>query len=160
ACLPIWASHMNRIGGLIPDVDWKRPDDVINREIDPESGMLATPYCPPSKSEIFVAEDASRVTDEPRVAVVAGRSRFAGERPLKSERTRASGRAVVEDIFENVVHDVADARRRHAFHFHFTALENLSFARRDGEDGDRLRFHAEVGEGGVSVGDFQRRDFE
>src|SRR5438132_5977682 len=55
ACLPIWASHMNRIGGLIPDVDWKRPDDVINREIDPESGMLATPYCPPSKSEIFVA---------------------------------------------------------------------------------------------------------
>ena len=45
---------MNRIAGLVPDVDWKRPEDVIEREIDPESGMLATPYCPRTKSEIFV----------------------------------------------------------------------------------------------------------
>jgi hypothetical protein len=39
----------------VPDVDWKRPDDVIVREIDPASGMLATVYCPQTKSEIFVA---------------------------------------------------------------------------------------------------------
>ncbi len=55
ACVPIWTAHMNRIGGLIPDVDWKRPDDIVDREIDPESGMLATPYCPVSRGEIFVA---------------------------------------------------------------------------------------------------------
>ncbi|HEX7418314.1 MAG TPA: PBP1A family penicillin-binding protein [Thermoanaerobaculia bacterium] len=55
ACLPIWTTHMNRIAGLVPDVDWKRPDDVITREIDPESGMLATPYCPQPRREIFVA---------------------------------------------------------------------------------------------------------
>src|SRR5438874_12987590 len=55
ACVPIWTSYMNRISGMVPDVDWKRPDDVITREIDPESGMLATPYCPQSKGEIFVA---------------------------------------------------------------------------------------------------------
>src|SRR5205814_9602004 len=54
ACVPIWTTHMNRIAGLVPDVDWKRPEDVIEREIDPESGMLATPYCPRTKSEIFV----------------------------------------------------------------------------------------------------------
>ncbi|HVR40668.1 MAG TPA: PBP1A family penicillin-binding protein [Thermoanaerobaculia bacterium] len=54
ACVPIWCSHMNRIGGLIPDVDWRRPEDVVEREIDPESGMLATPYCPDTRSEIFV----------------------------------------------------------------------------------------------------------
>lgn len=54
ACLPIWAAHMNRIDGLIADVDWRRPDDVVDREIDPESGMLATPYCPDTRSEIFV----------------------------------------------------------------------------------------------------------
>ena len=54
ACVPIWTVNMNRIGGLIPDVDWKRPDDVVDRQIDPESGMLATPYCPQTKDEIFV----------------------------------------------------------------------------------------------------------
>jgi penicillin-binding protein 1B len=55
ACIPIWTAHMNRIIGLVPEVDWKRPDDVIDRAIDPESGMLATPYCPQRRDEIFVA---------------------------------------------------------------------------------------------------------
>ena len=55
ACVPIWTTNMNRIGGLVPDVDWKRPEDVIGRQIDPESGMLATAYCPQTKEEIFVA---------------------------------------------------------------------------------------------------------
>jgi len=55
ACVPIWTTHMNRIVGMVPDVDWKRPDDVISREIDPESGFLATPYCPQTHGEIFVA---------------------------------------------------------------------------------------------------------
>ncbi|HSP17039.1 MAG TPA: PBP1A family penicillin-binding protein [Thermoanaerobaculia bacterium] len=55
ACVPIWTAHMNRIAGLVPDVDWKRPDDVVTREIDPESGMLATPYCPTARREIFVS---------------------------------------------------------------------------------------------------------
>ncbi|MGA8809842.1 MAG: PBP1A family penicillin-binding protein [Thermoanaerobaculia bacterium] len=55
ACVPIWTNNMNRVSGLIPDVDWKRPEDVIDRQIDPQSGMLATPYCPQTKDEIFVA---------------------------------------------------------------------------------------------------------
>jgi penicillin-binding protein 1B len=55
ACVPIWTANMNRVGGLIPDVDWKRPEDVVERQIDPQSGMLATPYCPQTKNEIFVA---------------------------------------------------------------------------------------------------------
>ncbi|HUP44211.1 MAG TPA: PBP1A family penicillin-binding protein [Thermoanaerobaculia bacterium] len=55
ACVPIWTAHMNRIAGLIPDVEWKRPDDVISRQIDPGSGQLSTPYCPATRSEIFVA---------------------------------------------------------------------------------------------------------
>jgi penicillin-binding protein 1B len=55
ACLPIWTRHMNRIDGLIADIDWKRPEDVTEREIDPESGMLATPYCPTTRSETYVA---------------------------------------------------------------------------------------------------------
>ena len=55
ACVPIWTSHMNRIVGLIPDVDWKRPEDIVERRIDPESGMLATPWCPGTRAEVFVA---------------------------------------------------------------------------------------------------------
>src|SRR5205807_9275447 len=55
ACIPIWTAHMNRIDGLVPDIDWKRPDDVVDRTIDPESGMLATPFCPQTRNEIYVA---------------------------------------------------------------------------------------------------------
>src|SRR4051795_3537229 len=55
ACVPIWTAHMNRIVGTIQDVDWKRPDDVVERQVDPESGMLATPYCPTTRSEVFAA---------------------------------------------------------------------------------------------------------
>ena len=55
ACLPIWTRHMNRIDGLVADVDWRRPEDVTEREIDPQSGMLATPYCPQTRGEVFVA---------------------------------------------------------------------------------------------------------
>jgi len=55
ACVPIWTAHMNRIGGLIPDVDWKKPDDVLAREIDPLSGLLATPFCPSTRREVFVS---------------------------------------------------------------------------------------------------------
>lgn len=54
ACVPIWTAHMNRISGLVPDVDWKAPEDVVEREIDPQSGMLATPFCPDTRSEPFV----------------------------------------------------------------------------------------------------------
>ena len=55
ACVPIWTRHMKRIEGLVGDVDWRRPEDVIERDIDPNSGMLATPYCPDTHAEIFVA---------------------------------------------------------------------------------------------------------
>ncbi|HUJ14025.1 MAG TPA: PBP1A family penicillin-binding protein [Thermoanaerobaculia bacterium] len=55
ACIPMWVAHMNRIDGMVPDVDWKQPDDVVDRTIDPQSGMLATPYCPQTRQEIFVA---------------------------------------------------------------------------------------------------------
>jgi penicillin-binding protein 1B len=54
ACVPIWARHMNRIDGLISDVGWRRPEDVTEREVDPQSGMLATPYCPSTRTEIYV----------------------------------------------------------------------------------------------------------
>jgi penicillin-binding protein 1B len=55
ACVPIWTTYMNRVVGLVPDVDWRRPEDVVERDIDPESGGLATPWCPQTRGEVFVA---------------------------------------------------------------------------------------------------------
>ncbi|HEX8155303.1 MAG TPA: penicillin-binding transpeptidase domain-containing protein, partial [Thermoanaerobaculia bacterium] len=60
ACVPIWTAHMNRVVGLVPDVDWRRPDDVEEREVDPHSGMLATMFCPDTRSEVFVASTVPR----------------------------------------------------------------------------------------------------
>ncbi len=55
AALPIWVNHLKTIGGIIPEANWKRPDDVVDREIDPTTGLLATPYCPEERVEMFVA---------------------------------------------------------------------------------------------------------
>jgi penicillin-binding protein 1B len=55
ACLPIWTSHMNRVAPLFPANGWRRPEDVVQREIDPLSGELASPYCPQTRTEIYVA---------------------------------------------------------------------------------------------------------
>jgi penicillin-binding protein 1B len=53
--LPIWIDYMKRIAPMIPDAQFKRPDDVASAEIDPETGLLATPACPTIRSELFVA---------------------------------------------------------------------------------------------------------
>lgn len=55
AAVPIWAAYMNRVVPLVPDVDFKRPGDVVERQIDRTTGMLATPFCPDSSTEIYVA---------------------------------------------------------------------------------------------------------
>jgi len=55
ACVPIWTTYMNRVIGEVADVDWRRPDDVVERDVDPESGGLATPWCPQTRHEVYVA---------------------------------------------------------------------------------------------------------
>lgn len=52
--VPIWTDHMLDVVGLVPERAFRRTDDVIDRDIDPETGMLASPYCPVTRSEIFV----------------------------------------------------------------------------------------------------------
>ena len=115
---------------------------------------------PVIESDPHQAQDSRRVADEPGVAIVARRPCLAGELAVESQRARASGRAVVEHVLENVIHHVADARGRDAFHLHFAAFEEFSFARRNRQNRNRLRFHAQVCEGGVGVGDFERRHLE
>jgi hypothetical protein len=39
---------------MVPDTEFRRSDDVVDREIDPATGMLASPYCPSVETEVFV----------------------------------------------------------------------------------------------------------
>jgi penicillin-binding protein 1B len=92
ACVPIWTSHMNRIEGMIPDVAWRRPDDVVEREIDPESGMLATPYCSQTREEVFVA--GTEPTSVCPLHAGSGEPSpflFGGTEPLTGEQRAANG---------------------------------------------------------------------
>lgn len=55
---PIWAEFMKRAlqyrayRGAKP---FEAPDGIVSVEIDPESGMPATPFCPKTKTEVFIA---------------------------------------------------------------------------------------------------------
>lgn len=108
ACLPIWTQHMNRIDGLVADVDWKRPDDVTEREIDPMSGMLATPYCPTTRGEVYVAgTEPSSVC-----SLHAGSGEPSPYWPEPPDYERNSDRATIED--RAIVDPAAEAQRRRA----------------------------------------------
>jgi penicillin-binding protein 1B len=55
AAVPIWTEHMKRIVGLMPSSDFQKPDDIVEWEIDETTGLLATPNCPDTRVEVFVA---------------------------------------------------------------------------------------------------------
>jgi len=55
---PIWAEFMKRALAYRAYRDAKpfpAPDGVVSVEIDPQSGMPATPFCPIRKTEVFIA---------------------------------------------------------------------------------------------------------
>ena len=55
---PIWAEFMKRALDYRPYRDAKpfeSPDGIVSMEIDPQSGMQATPACPITKTEVFIA---------------------------------------------------------------------------------------------------------
>jgi penicillin-binding protein 1B len=77
SALPIWASFMKAALAARPDLggdSFTKPEGIVEAEIDPETGLLATEYCPTRRVEYFIAgtqptetcqeEDAGE-TDEP-----------------------------------------------------------------------------------------------
>lgn len=55
---PAWTAFMNEVyQRKSPPVDWPRPANIVQREIDGSTGMLANPYCPRSLvyNESFIA---------------------------------------------------------------------------------------------------------
>ncbi len=44
---PLWASYMSEVYEYRPtSAGWNRPDDLVARQIDKDTGELATPWCP------------------------------------------------------------------------------------------------------------------
>lgn len=52
---PIWEQFMRKALASKPAVDFQRPDTVVSVSIDPASGKLASPDCPDSREEFYIA---------------------------------------------------------------------------------------------------------
>jgi penicillin-binding protein 1B len=58
SALPIWTEFMKRALQYRAYRDarpFEAPDGIVSAQIDPESGMLATPFCPTSISEVYIS---------------------------------------------------------------------------------------------------------
>jgi len=58
SALPIWTEFMKRAIQQREYRDtqpFEAPDGIVSAQIDPESGMLATPYCPETISEVYIS---------------------------------------------------------------------------------------------------------
>jgi penicillin-binding protein 1B len=53
--LPIWVDFMNRSGYGSRSPEFPAPRNIVLVEVDPETGELATPGCPVTRFEVFVA---------------------------------------------------------------------------------------------------------
>jgi penicillin-binding protein 1B len=57
SALPIWVSFMNQALKLRPDLagkEFAKPDGVVEADIDPATGLLASTNCPTHRTEFFV----------------------------------------------------------------------------------------------------------
>lgn len=66
AAAPLWASYMKCISRMEPQLNFIPPEDVVEADIDKESGLLMTPQCPETSrmTEIFV-RDSEPITPCP-----------------------------------------------------------------------------------------------
>jgi penicillin-binding protein 1B len=56
AALPIWVDFMKAaLGGVTPTPFPPPPEGIVFVDIDAETGLLATPFCPKTRSEAFIA---------------------------------------------------------------------------------------------------------
>jgi penicillin-binding protein 1B len=57
SALPIWLSFMNQALKLRPDLagnGFTKPEGIVESEIDPATGLLASPLCPQKRIEYFI----------------------------------------------------------------------------------------------------------
>jgi penicillin-binding protein 1B len=73
AALPIWTQFMKGALGGRPSVPFEPPEGIVFADIDPDTGQLATPTCPRTFSESFIAGTVPAQTCERHRAPLAGR---------------------------------------------------------------------------------------
>ena len=52
--LPIWVNFMKGVCDSSSIEDFPEPDSIVKVDICPASGLLATPYCPSVREEVFL----------------------------------------------------------------------------------------------------------
>jgi penicillin-binding protein 1B len=62
AALPIWTSFIRATAGPTPPTKFPVPQGIVWREVDPTSGLLATPSCPASTPEPFLSGSEPPIT--------------------------------------------------------------------------------------------------
>jgi penicillin-binding protein 1B len=55
AAVPIFSQFIKTMPASLLDQNFPAPADVVTAQIDPETGMLVTPYCPQTMTEVFLA---------------------------------------------------------------------------------------------------------
>lgn len=55
AAVPIFTSFIKGVPSNLLDEKFPAPADIVTAQIDPETGMLVTPYCPQTMTEVFLA---------------------------------------------------------------------------------------------------------
>jgi penicillin-binding protein 1B len=58
AAVPIFADFMKGVPSNLLEERFPVPADIVTAEIDPETGMLVTPFCPQTMTEVFLAGTA------------------------------------------------------------------------------------------------------
>jgi penicillin-binding protein 1B len=85
SALPIWADFMTAALQTHPEWggDWQMPADIEQAEIDPSTGLLATPDSPSKRVELFVRGTApAAATDETEEGLEEGDEEFAPDDAL------------------------------------------------------------------------------
>lgn len=97
AALPIWLSFMRQAAALRPDLfagDFEKPEGLVELEIEPHTGLLASESCPEKRMEIFLP---SRVVEEPctesALLQASSTMRDEGEMPSPPESGPAPSRS-------------------------------------------------------------------
>ena len=58
AAVPIFSEFIKGVPANLLEESFPPPADIVTAQIDPETGMLVTPYCPQTMTEVFLLGSA------------------------------------------------------------------------------------------------------
>jgi penicillin-binding protein 1A len=64
AAIPIWVKTMKALHRSLPVVDFRQPAGIVTEKVCEKSNLLATPACPKTRNEVFIAGKLPQPCDE------------------------------------------------------------------------------------------------